>query len=80
MIQKLRTTDPVIDEIHQTRREISERFGGDLHAILADARKRQAASNRPIWSPEMANKTKQSNDGGNISSEGEIPIPGDSSK
>ncbi len=56
MIQRLTTTDPVIDEIHRTRREISDRFGGDLHAILADARKRQAASGRPVWSPESANK------------------------
>ena len=56
MIQKLTTTDPVIDEIHRTRREISDRFGGDLHAILADARKRQAASGSAMWSPEAANK------------------------
>ena len=56
MIQKLTTTDPVIDEIHRTRREISDRFGGDLHAILADARQRQAASGHPVWSPELANK------------------------
>ena len=55
MIQKLMTTDPVIDEIHRTRREISDRFGGDLHAMLADARKRQAESGRPVWSPELAN-------------------------
>jgi len=55
MIQKQTTTDPVLDEIHRVRREISERFGGDLHAILDDARKRQAASGRTIWSPGSAN-------------------------
>lgn len=55
MIQKQTATDPVLDEIHQTRREISERFGGDLHAILDDARKRQAASGRPVWSPGSTN-------------------------
>ena len=55
MIRKQITTDPVVDEIHRTRREISDRFGGDLHAILDDARKRQAASGRPVWSPEPAN-------------------------
>lgn len=54
MIQKT-TTDTVLDEIHRTRREISERFGGDLDAILADARKRQEASGRPVWSPGSAN-------------------------
>jgi hypothetical protein len=55
MIQKQTAADPVLDEIHRTRREISERFGGDLHAILDDARKRQAASGRPVWSPGSAN-------------------------
>lgn len=55
MIQKQPTDDPVLDEIHRTRREISERFDGDLHAILDDARKRQAASGRPLWSPGSAN-------------------------
>jgi hypothetical protein len=55
MIQKQIAADPVLDEIHRTRREISERFGGDLHAILDDARKRQAASRRPVWSPGAAN-------------------------
>lgn len=48
MIQKL-TTDSVIDEIHQTRREISERFNGDIAAIAEDAARRQAASGRPVW-------------------------------
>jgi len=55
MIQKQTAADSVLDEIHRTRREISERFGGDLHAILDDARKRQAASGRPIWSSGSAN-------------------------
>lgn len=50
MIQK--KTDTTIDEIHQTRREISERFGGDVFAIADDAASRQAASNRPVWKPK----------------------------
>ena len=48
MIQKLKT-DSVIAEIHQTRREISERFKGDIAAIAEDAARRQAASGRPVW-------------------------------
>jgi hypothetical protein len=48
MIQKLKS-DSVIDEIHQTRREISERFNGDIAAIAEDAARRQAASGRPVW-------------------------------
>lgn len=49
MTQK--TTEPTIDEIHRTRREISDRFGGDLIAIAEDAARRLAASNRPVWQP-----------------------------
>jgi len=48
MMQKLES-DSVIDEIHQTRREISERFNGDIAAIAEDAARRQAASGRPVW-------------------------------
>ena len=51
MIQKL-TTDPIIDEIHRTRREFSDRFGGDFDAMLDDARRRQEASGRPVWKPK----------------------------
>jgi len=46
------TTDPVLDEIHQTRREIAARFDGDFTAMLDDARRRQEASGRPIWKPK----------------------------
>lgn len=42
-------TDLIIDEIHRTRREMSDRFGGDFVAMLDDARRRQEASGRPIW-------------------------------
>jgi hypothetical protein len=70
MIQKPTTTDPILDEIHRTRREISERFGGDLRAILDDARKRQAASGRPVWSPGAANHAMQRSDGGDVSDNG----------
>ncbi len=45
-------TDPIIDEIHQTRRKMSDRFGGDFVAMLDDARRRQETSGRPIWQPK----------------------------
>lgn len=48
-------TDPIIDEIHRTRRQIADKFGGDIAAILDDARKRQAASGRPVWRGTLAN-------------------------
>ena len=41
--------DTTIEEIHAVRRSISERFGGNIEAIVEDARRRQAASGRPIW-------------------------------
>ncbi len=50
MIQKTTTNrDPILDEIHQTRQRMAEKFGGDITAILDDARQRQAASGHPIW-------------------------------
>jgi len=50
MTQK--TSDCPTDEIHRIRREISDRFGGDIVAIAEDAARRQAASNRPVWQPK----------------------------
>lgn len=65
MIQK--TNDSPIDEIHQIRREISERFGGDIVAIAEDAARRQAASSRPVWQPNTANKaTRPSGEVGHV--------------
>jgi hypothetical protein len=45
-------TDLVFDEIHETRRKISERSGGDLRAIVEDARQRQAASGHTTSAPD----------------------------
>jgi hypothetical protein len=42
-------TDTIIEEIHQTRQRMAEEFGGQIAAILDDARRRQAASGRPVW-------------------------------
>jgi hypothetical protein len=55
MNQKM--TESPIDEIHRTRREISDQFGGDVFAIAEDAARRQAASNRPIWKPKYDEQT-----------------------
>jgi hypothetical protein len=41
--------DPIIDEIHETRRQIAKRFGGDVRRITADARQRQQQEGRPLW-------------------------------
>lgn len=45
-------TESPIAEIHRTRSEISDRFGGDVFAIAEDAARRQAASNLPVWKPK----------------------------
>ena len=51
MIQKSKTETP-IEEIHRVRREISERFDGDIAAIADDAERRAQKSGRPIWQPK----------------------------
>ena len=38
--------DTTIVDIHKTRERISDTFGGDIHAITEDARKRQEQSER----------------------------------
>jgi len=43
--------EPIIEELHRIRREISDRFGGDIAAIAKDAADRLARSGRPIWKP-----------------------------
>jgi hypothetical protein len=49
-------TDSTIDEIHEIRREISDRFSGDVFAIARDAARRQLESGRPTWQPRITNK------------------------
>ncbi len=49
--------DPILEEIHQTRQRISEKFGGDIDAILDDARQRQAASGHPTWKRPITDQT-----------------------
>ena len=34
--------DTIIEEIHRTRERMAEKFGGDIAAIVEDARQRQA--------------------------------------
>ena len=53
MIQR---TDPIIEEIHEARREIAKRFEGDIRRISEDARQRQIQEGRPVWHPEAANR------------------------
>ncbi len=56
-IQKTTNRDTTIDEIHRTRERMAEKFGGDIAAILEDARKRQEASGRAVWQGPSSDKT-----------------------
>ena len=59
MTQKMNNKDNTVEEIHRTRRQMAEKFGGDIAAILDDARKRQAASGRPIWQSPLSSKASE---------------------
>ena len=59
-------TESEIEEIHRIRREISDRFGGDIVAIANDAARRLAASGRPVWEPKTNKAMHASGDGGRI--------------
>lgn len=76
MIQKPKT-DPVIEEIHSVRREISDRFGGDIHAIAADANARMAASGCPVWKPSDNNRMHRSGVCTSSKVESQTSPPGD---
>ena len=51
--------DPIIEELHEVRREIAKRFEGDIHRISEDARQRQIREGRPVWHPKEASHALQ---------------------
>lgn len=44
--------DPIVEEIHQARRDYAGKFHGNFKLRLDDARRRQEASERPVWRPK----------------------------
>ena len=56
MNQETTNRDPVLDEIHRTRQRMAEKLGGDIAAILEDARNRQADSGRTVWLGPSSNE------------------------
>lgn len=64
------STDTTISELHRIRREMVARFGGDLHALTADAQKRAEASGRVIL--KRGEKASQA-----TRPSGESPMDGD---
>ena len=63
MMQKKNNRDTIIEEIHRTRQQMADKFGGDIAAMLEDARKRQAASGRLIWQGPTSNKAMHPSSG-----------------
>jgi hypothetical protein len=49
--------DPIVAEVHRTRRELAEKFDFDVNAIVTDIRKRQAALGDRLVS--LAKRAKQ---------------------
>ena len=66
--------DPIIEEIHEIRREIARRFAYDAHQISADAKRRQLLEGRPLWKPQSTNVAMPLSGGGTISNSG-LPTP-----
>lgn len=69
MLQNSKPETP-IEEIHRYRREISDRFGGDIAAISADAARRARESGRPMWQPKTTNRAMQRSGDGDASEDG----------
>jgi len=67
--------ESIIEELHRIRREISDRFGGDVAEIAKDAADRLARSGRPIWKPHP--EATPSQDAGDRSQSTHPAAPGD---
>jgi len=46
-------SNPILDEIYDTREKLLAEHGGDLHAYIEAARKRAIESGRPIHQPKQ---------------------------
>ena len=42
------TNDPIVEEIHRIREQLSQKYNNDLHAICEAARRAQEASGRKV--------------------------------
>jgi hypothetical protein len=69
--------DPVIEEIHEIRREIARRFNYDIRELSNDARRRQELEGRPLWRPESPVTRAAPECGSSIGDDGQSsPVPG----
>ena len=44
------TPDPIIEELHQIREQLAQKFNYDVFAIVADAQAQQAKEDHPVVS------------------------------
>lgn len=66
------SADSAISDLHAWRRELSDQFGGDLHAIVEDAMRRQGQSGQRVIIRRRDLKTMATPpNGGMVSSTGE---------
>lgn len=56
--------DHIIRDLHRIREAIVESFGGDLHALTADAQRRLKESGRPIWRPQPSDNALRNGNSG----------------
>lgn len=65
--------DPIVAEVHRTRRELAEKFGFDVHAIVADIRQRQAALGSRLVSLVESAEPGAATDGGGVNGSSAAP-------
>jgi hypothetical protein len=65
--------DPIVAEVHRTRRELAEKFGFDINAIVDDIRKRQAALGSRLVSLAKPAKPVAAPDRGSVSGSSAAP-------
>jgi hypothetical protein len=51
--------DHIVRDLHRIREAIVDSFGGDLHAIAADAQRRLEESGRTIWRHQSPDQVAQ---------------------
>ena len=58
--------DPIIEEIHEIRRQFASRFDYDIQRISEDARHRQLKEGQPVWQPKSPIKAVNPSGGSGV--------------
>jgi hypothetical protein len=56
--------DPIVEEVHQTRKQLAAQFGFDVQAVFADMRKRQSALGARLVTSRKSNEPTDAADRG----------------